>query len=173
MDIFLCFRTIQKGKRKAIKETFEELNEKWAPLINKLSTQYVIPGWDKEDTMQELRIALLRASQLYDSSKGAKFGTYLHNALKNRVHRIYADTKWKKHIPEDMIIRMDDINSHPMINDLEETDIISGLQGEAKRISEYILAGFEKPSDWKKKGMTDKEIEMGVNNLKVVLKGNK
>ena len=78
---------------------YNELEKQWSRLLNKFSQRYVIPGYDQEDIMQELRMTLVRANELHDPKK-SKFITYLYSALNSKCKQLYRDVQGRqKHIP--------------------------------------------------------------------------
>lgn len=57
--------------------------QQWEPQIHKILQTWFIPGMDKEDLVQELRIVIIKCAKKFDDSRGVKFHTYLYNAFKN------------------------------------------------------------------------------------------
>ena len=47
-----------------------------------------IPGYDRDDLAQELRIAVVKAAKAYDEDRGASFHTYLHSAMVNTLRTL-------------------------------------------------------------------------------------
>ena len=67
----------------------------WEPKIMKMVGNTYIAGMDNEDVAQELRIALMKAAQKYDDSRGVIFHTYLHTSLINTIRTLI--TKAQRH----------------------------------------------------------------------------
>ena len=60
----------------------------WEPKIQKLLSGVFIVGMERDDIAQELRIAIMRAAEGYDSSRGVLFHTYLHTTLVNAIRTL-------------------------------------------------------------------------------------
>jgi len=60
----------------------------WEPKIQKLLLGVFILGMERDDIAQELRIAIMRAAEGYDSSRGVLFHTYLHTTLVNTIRTL-------------------------------------------------------------------------------------
>jgi DNA-directed RNA polymerase specialized sigma24 family protein len=60
----------------------------WEPKIQKLLSGVFIVGMERDDIAQELRIAIIRAAEGYDSSRGVLFHTYLHTTLVNTIRTL-------------------------------------------------------------------------------------
>ena len=60
----------------------------WEPKVQKLLSGVFIVGMERDDIAQELRIAIIRAAEGYDSSRGVLFHTYLHTTLVNMIRTL-------------------------------------------------------------------------------------
>lgn len=70
-------------RRDISNDEFEAATERWGPKMTKFATNNIpFLGWD--DKLQEARLVLLKCMERFDSTKGAVFHTYFHNALRNR-----------------------------------------------------------------------------------------
>ena len=47
-----------------------------------------IPGYDRDDLAQELRISVIKSAKAYDEDRGASFHTYLHSAMVNTLRTL-------------------------------------------------------------------------------------
>lgn len=152
--------------------SYNELEAKWKPLLNKFSQKYVIPGYDQEDIMQELRMTLVRANELHDPNR-SKFITYLHFAFDSKCKQLYRDVQGrKKDIPINMINHLDNWTStliHNNTNNYENIDLFTGLTPSAFKMSLLILEGKTKRKDWLAAGMTKDEIRIAREELKLAL----
>ena len=155
--------------------SYNELEKQWNPLLNKFSQRYVIPGYDQDDIMQELRMTLMRANELYDPNK-SKFITYLYSALNSKCKQLYRDVQGRqKHIPHNMISFIGESTSlrskreeffHP---EQENIDLLTGLTTPALKISSLIIGGKTKRKDWLAAGMTKDEVRIAQEELKLAL----
>ena len=65
-----------------------ELIYQWEPKIQKLLSGVFIVGMERDDIAQELRIAIVRAAEGYDDTRGVLFHTYLHTTLVNTIRTL-------------------------------------------------------------------------------------
>ena len=66
----------------------DNLLKQWEPKIQKMCSNMWIPGYDRDDLAQELRIAVVKAAKAYDEDRGASFHTYLHSAMVNTLRTL-------------------------------------------------------------------------------------
>ena len=66
----------------------DSLLKQWEPKIQKMCSNMWIPGYDRDDLAQELRIAVVKAAKAYDEDRGASFHTYLHSAMVNTLRTL-------------------------------------------------------------------------------------
>ena len=66
----------------------DELLSQWEPKIQKMCSTIWIPGFERDDLAQELRIAVVKSAKAYDDSRGASFHTYLHSAIVNTLRTL-------------------------------------------------------------------------------------
>ena len=66
----------------------DALLAKWEPKIQKMLFNVWIPGFDWEDTAQELRIVIIKAARAFDDTRGVLFHTYLHTAMVNTIRTL-------------------------------------------------------------------------------------
>lgn len=156
------------------KMEYNKLEEKWRRLIHKFSNNRTIPGYDKEDIEQELRVVLFKSDQLFDPNKKSKFITYLYSAFSSKVKKLHRDTQGRKknipskmvgYLPEGIDFRNNDKEDH------DDIDFLTGLSFQASRIGELVLDGKEKRREWIESGMTREQIRTGITELKQAIKG--
>ena len=74
----------------------DELIIQWEPKIQRfLNTSFVL-GMDREDLGQELRIAIIKAADGFDESRGTSFHTYLHTTMVNTLRTLISKAQ-KQH----------------------------------------------------------------------------
>lgn len=66
-------------------DIFEQLVEKYTPMMHSYVQRYRIPHMDTEDLIQEFRIVLYSAMTQYDETKHAKFSTFYYRLLYHHV----------------------------------------------------------------------------------------
>ncbi len=155
------------------KVSFEILDIKFKPLMHKFSNQYKIPGYDTDDIIQELRLSLLRAQQLYNPLRGVSFMTYLYRAFDHKMKLLYRNVQGrKKDIPQNRIsyIHEEHVMEPSIIDEnLDTAELLAGLGKEAKKLSEQILQGNIHHKGWLAAGLSREEIEHGTNELIIAL----
>jgi len=78
----------------------DELIIQWEPKVQRfLSTSFVL-GMDREDLGQELRIAILKAAEGFDESRGTSFHTYLHTTMVNTLRTLISKAQKQHFIHE-------------------------------------------------------------------------
>ena len=74
----------------------DDLIRQWEPKIYKfLQTTFVV-GMEPEDLAQELRIAIIKAAENFDESKGVIFHTYLHTVMINTIRTLISKAQKAK-----------------------------------------------------------------------------
>ena len=82
----------------------DELLIQWEPKIHKMLQTTFIIGMDREDIEQELRIAILKAADHFDTSKGVSFHTYLHTVMINTIRTLISKAQKTKGLAEALSI---------------------------------------------------------------------
>ena len=153
--------------------SFEMLDLKFKPLMHSFDNKYRIPGYDTDDIIQELRLSLLRAQQLYDPDRKVSFMTYLYTAFNFKMRLLYRTVQGrKKDIPVNRISYIHEENIiEPFLIDrnLDTVELLAGLGKEAKELSEQILKGNANKKGWLAAGLSEEEIEHGTQELIIAL----
>tara|TARA_Y100000034_G_scaffold92039_1_gene111135 strand:+ start:1442 stop:2047 length:606 start_codon:yes stop_codon:yes gene_type:complete len=76
-------------------EVNDELIQQWEPKVQRLVGQTYIPGFDREDLAQELRIVIVKAAERFDESKNTSFHTYLHTSMVNTLRTLHTKSSRK------------------------------------------------------------------------------
>lgn len=76
-------------------EITDDLIIQWEPKIQRFLTTSFVLGMDKEDLGQELRIAIIKAAEGFDETRGTSFHTYLHTTMVNTLRTLIS--KAQKH----------------------------------------------------------------------------
>tara|TARA_R110002020_G_scaffold280226_1_gene495990 strand:+ start:150 stop:707 length:558 start_codon:yes stop_codon:yes gene_type:complete len=69
-------------------EINDELIKQWEPKVQRLASNTYVVGYDRDDIVQELRIAIVKAAQGFEEDRGVLFHTYLHTAMTNTVRTL-------------------------------------------------------------------------------------
>ncbi len=92
---------------------FEALLDRYMKDIKYISNNYFITGADKEDLLQEGRIAFLSAVKNYDPNLGS-FNTFFRKCIKRRLNSAIKMSLRKKHLPLKDYVSFD--NSDAFVN---------------------------------------------------------
>tara|TARA_Y100000310_G_C20522444_1_gene734332 strand:- start:500 stop:1054 length:555 start_codon:yes stop_codon:yes gene_type:complete len=79
-------------------ELTDALLEQWEPKIHRILQTTFILGMDRDDIAQELRIAIIKAAQHFDETKGASFHTYLHTVMMNTIRTFISKAQKTKNV---------------------------------------------------------------------------
>lgn len=172
----MVYNSSRQGNKSIEGLSFEFLDKKYKPLMHKFDKKYTLKGYDTDDIIQELRITLFKAQQLYDPTRGASFITYLYTAFDSRMKGIYRDTQGrKKDIPVKRISSLNLIVETPIVrnNELDNIDVLTGLGEEARIISEQVLKGNTSNKSWLAAGLSQKEIRLGKKEIIEAITGGR
>jgi len=67
----------------------DELIKQWEPKVQRFVSNTYIPGFDRDDLAQELRIVIIKAAEKFDVSKQTSFHTYLHTSMVNTIRTLH------------------------------------------------------------------------------------
>ncbi|MEK0326091.1 MAG: sigma factor [Nitrosopumilus sp.] len=153
--------------------SFEMLDLKFKPLMHSFDNKYRIPGYDTDDIIQELRLSLLRAQQLFNPNREVSFMTYLYTAFDFKMKLLYRTVQGrKKDIPVNRISYIYEENTiepHMIDKNLDTVELLAGLGKEARKLSEQILRGNVNKKSWLAAGLSEEEIEHGTQELIIAL----
>lgn len=131
------------GWYKLIVDINDELLEKWEPKVQKFLQTTFVNGMDRDDIAQELRIAIVKAADHYDASKGVVFHTYLHTVMVNTLRTLISKAQKTKNVniaysidgmdvddnpqgflPNEIANSLSDLTALEFINNVELMDLI-------------------------------------------------
>ncbi|KRM71476.1 sigma-70 family RNA polymerase sigma factor [Lacticaseibacillus brantae] len=67
---------------------FDNLFTKYLPLVRTVIRTYHLREFDRDDWLQESRIAMLKAAQHFDGSSGSQFGAYYRMVLLSHIRSL-------------------------------------------------------------------------------------
>ena len=95
-------RCILKIKNNEIFESGEDLRVRILDLvkarINFLANNYKVPGMDRDDLSQELKLCVLNAIRSFDLNRNIKFSTYVSKALLIKIYSLTRKNRRQKRI---------------------------------------------------------------------------
>jgi len=71
-------------------------------------SRYWIPGYEKEDLMQECRMALYKASKKFRTDKGVYLRTWANTVIKNHLRNLLRDANTEKRKGNDKTTQFND-----------------------------------------------------------------
>lgn len=132
------------GWYKLILDINDELLEKWEPKVQKFLQTTFVNGMDRDDIAQELRIAILKAADHFDDTKGVVFHTYLHTVMVNTLRTLISKAQKTKNVniaysidgmdvddnpqgflPNEIANSLSDLTALEFINNVELMDLIT------------------------------------------------
>ncbi len=168
-------------------DAYEKLERQWSPLLNKFAS-WRIPGMDRDDLMQEMRIVLFNAEKNYKPVGRAKFLTFLYTACLNTALKLLykaggGSRPRKSTVPQALIDPLCDGEHGDGVacswcaaqqgvlatDDLSVVDLLSGSTLEARTVAGLILSGETSRRSWVNFGLTGKQIQNGATELKTLL----
>lgn len=100
--------------------TYEELEKQFSPMMKKFAGEFKNYGLDFDDIMQELRIALWKAQDKFDATRGAaKFSTYVYRAFTTTAGKMSEKiTMRKKRVHPSLLVSIENQSfEHPAFNE--------------------------------------------------------
>ena len=133
-----------EGWYKLIVDIDDNLLEKWEPKVQKFLQTTFVNGMDRDDIAQQLRIAILKAADHYDDSKGVVFHTYLHTVMVNTLRTLISKAQKTKNVniaysidgmdvddnpqgflPNEIANSLSDLTALEFVNNIELMDMIT------------------------------------------------
>ena len=133
-----------EGWYKLIVDIDDNLLEKWEPKVQKFLQTTFVNGMDRDDIAQELRIAILKAADHYDDSKGVVFHTYLLTVMVNTLRTLFSKAQKTKNVniaysidgmdvddnpqgflPNEIANSLSDLTALEFVNNIELMDMIT------------------------------------------------
>jgi len=116
---------------------FEALMDNTESMRLKIAQSYSnIPGSELEDLLQEGAMAIVKAAQVYDPSKGAAFTTFLYSHLQRVYQDIFRAETAEKRNPHGMVLSFDQLNDN---SEYEEDGDTLGNEEFSVVVADYSL----------------------------------
>ena len=91
-------------------KAMRELAQKYMAFAGEKAKGFVSSSLEYDDIVQEAMMGFLSALYSYDANKGASFKTYCSTCMNNRIITAINRTKRKKQIPNEQLVRIDDLD---------------------------------------------------------------
>lgn len=88
---------------------FEEITNRYKPLVSAIAKNYYTKDYDFCDFIQEGLLGLLKACKTFDTTAGASFKNYASVCIKNRFVSVLRKANSKDIIPNENIVPIDDV----------------------------------------------------------------
>ena len=89
---------------------FEEITNRYKPLVSAIAKNYYTADFDFCDFVQEGLLGLLKACKTFDEKAGCSFKTYVSICIKNRFISVLRKANSKDIIPNENIVPIDDVD---------------------------------------------------------------
>lgn len=77
-------------------QAFEELFQKYLPVVYRIRQRYYVRDFDLDDWLQEARWALFRSLNSYEEDQGTTFGLYYKMIFENQIRSVLRKQKAQK-----------------------------------------------------------------------------
>ncbi len=95
--------------RQGDEEALEQLIRKCTPILRKVVAPYNIAGADRDDLLQEATLALIKAVNNYDETKGQVFSTFVYGVARQRIIDTLRASMAKHHSPLNGAMSMEEL----------------------------------------------------------------
>lgn len=150
--------------------SFETLLEQYKGYIDWFSAR-PIGYYTSEDIQQEMKVTLFNAYNAFEEEGTAQFKTYFVRCCWNRLLMLKRHFSLKKRTPPGgNLINIDNIEEvwASDMNETMEQNIVVNSE-EAKKLKSWILNGEYTKAQWRRFGMTDDQINIGMSEIEQLI----
>ncbi len=97
-------------------ESYTELLRRYEPLLVEIASDYYLPGGNREDLLQEARIALKRAYDRYDPEYNVPFSAFAALCVRRQLQDSVQKQRRKKHEVLNKSNSLEQVNVRPPSN---------------------------------------------------------
>ncbi|HUH81053.1 MAG TPA: SigB/SigF/SigG family RNA polymerase sigma factor [Solirubrobacteraceae bacterium] len=123
------FRRSLKGDRVAR----DTLVMRFMPLARRLAMRYARSSVALEDLIQVANVALLKAVDRFDPTRGVTFEAFAIPTILGELRRFFRDTSWAVHVP-----RADQERSRKIREAIAQLSHVNGRSPSVQQLSEYL-----------------------------------
>lgn len=141
-------------------------------LIFILASGYSIPDYDLEDLLEEGYIALWKAADNYNPTRGCTFTTALKGYVTQAYNRVYTHSRRAKRSSGELLLsweRLNNINKEPSYTDdltsLTIEELLEALTGATKSVAALLISGLSKGEIAKAMGITAASVSYHVKKI--------
>jgi len=146
----------------------DELIKQWEPKVQRFVNNTYIPGFDREDLAQELRIVIIKAAEKFDASKKTSFHTYLHTSMVNTIRTLHTKSSRKPRYMASLGVAENADPDDWGFSGYEVEDDTDDIEAVLDKIDLEVLDLSNEESDYLVKrltGFSNTEIGKGINGV--------
>tara|TARA_R100000306_G_C4359473_1_gene134550 strand:+ start:120 stop:635 length:516 start_codon:yes stop_codon:yes gene_type:complete len=146
----------------------DDLIRQWEPKVQRFVNNTYIPGFDREDLAQELRIVIIKAAEKFDISKQTSFHTYLHTSMVNTIRTLHTKSARKPRYMARLGISENSDSGDWEFSGYEVEDETDDIEAVLDKIDLEVLDLSDEESDYLVKrltGFSNTEIGKGINGV--------
>ncbi|WP_225048100.1 sigma-70 family RNA polymerase sigma factor [Lacticaseibacillus kribbianus] len=115
-------------------EAFETLFNQYRPMVLRQISRFYLRDFDRDDWLQEARIAMLKALQKFDGGQGSQFGPYFRLVLQSHYNSLLRLHLALKRRAEEQAINVfevrEDVSPYHLSAQEVETDFLVWLESD-------------------------------------------
>ena len=146
----------------------DELIKQWEPKVQRFVSNTYIPGFDREDLAQELRIVIIKAAEKFDVAKQTSFHTYLHTSMVNTIRTLHTKSARRPRYMVSLGVSENFDSSDWEFSGYEVADETDDIEAVLDKIDLEVLDLSDEESDYLIKrltGFSNTEIGKGINGV--------
>ena len=146
----------------------DELIKQWEPKVQRFVSNTYIPGFDREDLAQELRIVIIKAAEKFDVAKKTSFHTYLHTSMVNTIRTLHTKSARRPRYVASLGASENSDSGDWECSGYEVADETDDIEAVLDKIDLEVLDLSDEESDYLVKrltGFSNTEIGKGINGV--------
>lgn len=146
----------------------DELIKQWEPKVQRFVNNTYIPGFDREDLAQELRIVIIKAAEKFDVAKKTSFHTYLHTSMVNTIRTLHTKSARRPRYVASLGASENSDSGDWEFSGYEVADETDDIEAVLDKIDLEVLDLSDEESDYLVKrltGFSNTEIGKGINGV--------